>query len=119
MLVRTLAIAVLLMPTLAGAQARYVNAPNLAPPPGYTHAVVVEHGKIIYLSGAVSANTHGDVVGKGDFRAQANQAFENLRAELTAAGATSANLVKLNYYVVGLDHEKVLALREVRDKFLD
>jgi enamine deaminase RidA (YjgF/YER057c/UK114 family) len=81
--------------------------------------VVVEHGKIIYLSGAVSADAHGDVVGKGDFRAQANQAFENLRAELTAVGATTANLVKLNYYVVGLDHEKVLALREVRDKFLD
>jgi enamine deaminase RidA (YjgF/YER057c/UK114 family) len=25
----------------------------------------------------------------------------------------------LNYYVVGLDHDRVLALREVRDKFLD
>jgi 2-iminobutanoate/2-iminopropanoate deaminase len=119
MFAKTLAIAVVLTPALAVAQARYVNAPNLAPPPGYSHAVVIEHGKIIYLSGAVSADAHGDVVGKGDFRTQANQAFENLRAELTAAGATTANLVKLNYLVVGLDHEKVLALREVRDKFLD
>ena len=108
-----------LTPALVAAQARYVNAPNLASPPGYSHAVVVEHGKIIYLSGAVSADAHGDVVGKGDFRAQATQAFENLRAELTAVGATPASLVKMNYYVVGLDHDKVLALREVRDKFLD
>lgn len=116
---RILTIAILLTPTLAAAQARYVNAPSLAAPPGYSHAVVVEHGKIVYLSGAVSAGAHGDVVGKGDFRTQANQAFENLRAELTAAGATPANLVKVNYYVVGLDHDKVLALRDVRDKFLD
>jgi enamine deaminase RidA (YjgF/YER057c/UK114 family) len=109
----------LLAPAFASAQARYVNAPNLASPPGYSHAVVVEHGKIIYLSGAVSADAHGEVVGHGDFRAQATQAFENLRAELAAVGATTASLVKLNYYVVGLDHDKVLALREVRDKFLD
>jgi 2-iminobutanoate/2-iminopropanoate deaminase len=106
-------------PALAGAQAHYVTAPNLAPPPGYSHAVVVEHGKIVYLSGAVSADAHGDVVGRGDFRAQATQAFENLRAELSAAGVTTTNLVKLNYFVVGLDHDKVLALRDVRDKFLD
>jgi 2-iminobutanoate/2-iminopropanoate deaminase len=117
---RTLAIAaVLLAPTWAGAQARYVDAPNLAPPPGYSHAVVVEHGKIIYLSGAISADARGSVVGGSDFRAQATQAFENLKAELAAVGATTASLVKLNYYVVGLDHDKVLALREVRDKFLD
>jgi enamine deaminase RidA (YjgF/YER057c/UK114 family) len=67
----------------------------------------------------VSADARGEVVGRGEFRAQATQAFENLRAELAAVGATTASLVKLNYYVVGLDHDKVLALREVRDKFLD
>jgi 2-iminobutanoate/2-iminopropanoate deaminase len=108
-----------LAPSLASAQARYVNAPSLAPPPGYSHAVVVERGKIVYLAGAVSADEHGDVIGKGDFRAQVTQAFANMRAELAAAGATPANLVKVNYYVVGLDREKVLAIREVRDKFLD
>jgi enamine deaminase RidA (YjgF/YER057c/UK114 family) len=116
---KTSAILAAVFPALASAQAHYVTAPNLAPPPGYSHAVVVEHGKIVYLSGAVSADAHGDVVGRGDFRAQATQAFENLRAELSAAGATTANLVKLNYFVVGLDHDKVLALRDVRDKFLD
>jgi len=111
--------ALLLAPALASAQAHYADAPTLAPPAGYSHAVVVEHGRIIYLSGAVSADAHGNVVGANDFRAQATQAFENLRAELSAVGATPANLVKLNYYVVGLDHDKVLALREVRDKFRD
>ena len=112
------AYSLLLAPSLASAQ-KYVNAPDLAPPPGYSHAVVVDRGKIIYLAGAVSADAKGEVIGKGDFHAQVTQAFNNLRAELSAAGATPSNLVKLNYYVVGLDHEKLLTIREVRDKFLD
>ena len=98
---------------------KYVNAPELEPPPGYTHAVVVEHGRTAYLSGAVALDKQGNVVGPGDFRAQAKQAFANLGAVLKAAGATPASVVKLNYYVVGLDHDKLLALREIRETFVD
>jgi 2-iminobutanoate/2-iminopropanoate deaminase len=110
--------------TTLGAQApiggaRYVNSPDLAPPPGYSHAVVVDHGKIVYLSGAVALDKQGTVVGPNDFKAQAQQAFVNLASALKAAGATPASVVKLNYYVVGLDHDKLLALREIRDSFID
>ena len=59
------------------------------------------------------------MVGKEDFRAQATQVFVNLRAALAAAGANSKDVVKLNYYVVGLNHDKLVALREVRDQFID
>ena len=55
----------------------------------------------------------------GDFSEQARQAFSNLQTALTAAGAKPANLVKVNYYVVGLNHEKLLAIREARDKIVD
>ncbi len=110
---------ILLLPALAYAQTRYVTAPDLAPPNGYSHAVVVDRGRTVYLSGAVGLDAKGNVVGAGDFKAQATQAFENLRSALKAAGATPASVVKLNYYVVGLDHDKVLALREVRASFID
>jgi 2-iminobutanoate/2-iminopropanoate deaminase len=114
----------LFVSTLARAQmpaggSKYVNAPELEPPPGYTHAVVVERGRTAYLSGAVALDKQGKVVGPGDFRAQAKQAFANLGAVLKAAGATPASVVKLNYYVVGLDHDKLLALREIRETFVD
>jgi 2-iminobutanoate/2-iminopropanoate deaminase len=110
--------------TLVRAQApvagpKYINAPDLSPPPGYSHAVVVERGRTVYLSGAVALDKKGNVVGPGDFRAQATQAFANLGAVLKAAGATPASVVKINYYVVGLDHDKLIALREIRDTFID
>jgi enamine deaminase RidA (YjgF/YER057c/UK114 family) len=59
------------------------------------------------------------MIGKEDFPAQAKQAFANLKTALAAAGATPKNIVKLNYYVVGLNHDKLLALRAIRDTFID
>jgi enamine deaminase RidA (YjgF/YER057c/UK114 family) len=74
---------------------------------------------MIYLSGQVGLNKQGEMVGKGDFHAQAAQVFVNLKAALEAAGAAPKDIVKLNYYVVGLNHDKLVALREVRDQFID
>jgi len=67
---------------LLGQNVNYVNSPALSTPPGYSHAVVVEHGRIVYLSGQVGLNAKGVVA--GDFRAQSTQAFANLRAALAA-----------------------------------
>jgi hypothetical protein len=54
-----------------------------------------------------------------DFAAQAKQTFANLEVALAAAGAKPANLIKINYFVVGLNHEKLVALREARDSVID
>jgi enamine deaminase RidA (YjgF/YER057c/UK114 family) len=55
----------------------------------YTHAVSVEGaGKVIYVSGQVSWDAAGKVVGKGDMRAQIEQVGKNVGACLKAAGAT-------------------------------
>ncbi len=97
----------------------FANSPDLNTPPGYTHAVVVNSGKLIFIAGQVGLDKQGKMVGKDDFRAQAAQAFANLKAALAAAGAKPENLVKLNYYVVGLNHEKLLALRELRSNFVN
>jgi 2-iminobutanoate/2-iminopropanoate deaminase len=99
--------------------ATFVNSPEISSPPGYTHAVVVNSGKLIFISGQVGLGKEGKMAGKDDFRAQAGQAFLNLRAALAAAGAKPEHLIKLNYYVVGLNREKLVALREVRDTFIN
>jgi enamine deaminase RidA (YjgF/YER057c/UK114 family) len=44
--------------------------------------------------------------------------FENLKAALTAAGATFNDVVKITYFVVGLKAEHVTHVREVRRKYL-
>lgn len=96
----------------------YDNPTGLSPTFGWTHVVSVTGGKTIYISGQVSINERGDVVGKGDLQAQADQAFRNVKLALAAAGATFRDVVKTNLYVVGLQPEHVPIIREVRSRYV-
>jgi len=87
-------------------------------PPGYSQAVAVSGGRTVYFSGQIALDASGAVVGVGDFKAQARQVFENLKALLTASQATFADVVKVTYYVVGLDAERLRIVREIRDEYL-
>jgi enamine deaminase RidA (YjgF/YER057c/UK114 family) len=81
-------------------QKRFFNPSNMHRPRGYTHAVAVEGGRLIFIAGQVALDKDGNLVGKGDLRAQADKALDNLVAALGAAGATPADVVKVNTYVV-------------------
>ncbi|MEP6619751.1 MAG: RidA family protein [bacterium] len=111
------------VPVVAMAQAsadapRFINPPTLSTPRGYSHVVEVPAGsRMVYVAGQVALDSAGRLVGAGDFRAQAVQVFENLKRALAAAGATFADVVKVNYYVV--DASQVVALREVRDRYVN
>jgi enamine deaminase RidA (YjgF/YER057c/UK114 family) len=97
---------------------RFINPPSLPIPRGYSQIVEVPAGsRLVYISGQVAVDKAGNVVGKGDFRAQAVQVFENLKAALAAADATFADVVKLNYYV--LDAGQVQTLRDLRDQYVN
>ena len=100
--------------TKAGGVVReYKNPPGLSTPRGYSHTVSVTGGRTVYVAGQVAYNAQGEVVGKGDLRAQARQAFENLRIALSAAGGSFKDLVKINTYVVGYKPDQLPILREV------
>jgi 2-iminobutanoate/2-iminopropanoate deaminase len=111
----------LLTPILAFAQGgtsqvKRTNPPALSRPTGYTHIVEVTGPvKTIYISGQIAFDKDGNVVGAGDMKAQADQVFKNLEAALAAAGATFADVVKMNTYVT--DMEKAPAVREVRARY--
>jgi enamine deaminase RidA (YjgF/YER057c/UK114 family) len=98
---------------------RFVNPANLAPTNGWTHVVASTGGKTIYVSGQVSVNERGEVVGQGDLRAQTEQTFENIKRALSAEGASFRDVVKSNLYVVGLKPEVVPIIREVRSRYFD
>ena len=112
-----LAIALLFPVAATSQQVEFKNPPDISKPNGYTHVVIVNHCKRVFISGQVGMDKDGKV--STDFAAQARQAFSNIQAALAAAGARPSNLVKLNYYVVGLNHDKLLAIREARDKIID
>ena len=94
---------------------QYLNPPTLSAPTGYTHVVEVLRGRTLYIAGQVAIDKSGNVVGKGDFAAQATQVFENLKAALAAAGATFDNLVKVTTFVT--DMSQLAALRAIRGKY--
>jgi enamine deaminase RidA (YjgF/YER057c/UK114 family) len=74
-------------------------------------------GRTVYVSGQVSANAKGEVVGKGDIKAQTTQVFENLKIALAAAGAGPKDVVKTNIYVVNFKAEDIPAIRDIRNAF--
>jgi|SRR5215467_848793 len=96
---------------------RFVKSKNLPPSPGYSQAVEIRSGRIIYVAGQVALDRSGKVVGEGDMRAQTQQTFENLQAALEASGAKFEDVVKLNYYFA--DITQLAVVREVRDKFIN
>ncbi|MCC6421585.1 MAG: RidA family protein [Gemmataceae bacterium] len=100
-------------------QTQFLNPPTLCPTHGWTHVVTATGGKMAYISGQVSVNERGEVVGKGDLQAQTQQTFENLKHALAAVGATFRDVVKTNLYVVGLKPEHVPVLREVRSRYVN
>lgn len=96
----------------------FINPATLCPTFGWTHVVTTQGGKTIHISGQVSINERGEVVGKGDLQAQTEQTFANLQHALAAAGATFRDVVKTNLYVVGLRPEHVPILRAVRARYI-
>jgi 2-iminobutanoate/2-iminopropanoate deaminase len=83
----------------AGLHQRVVHGHTL-----YSHVVTVTDGRrLIFVSGQLSRNAAGEVVGKGDMRAQIRQVGENLKLALEAAGATLKDMVKTTTYVTDID----------------
>src|SRR6266699_6491402 len=69
----------------------------------YSHVVVVEGQRMIFVAGQLARDAQGNVVGKGDMRAQLRQTGENIKAALAAAGATLNDIVKTNTYVTNIE----------------
>ena len=94
-----------------------ISPNSMHKPAGYSHVAKVRDGKPIFIAGQVALDVSGNLVGRGDFRAQAQQAFENLKAAVEAAGGSLSSLAKLNVYVV--DVTQLPQYREVRDRYID
>jgi enamine deaminase RidA (YjgF/YER057c/UK114 family) len=98
---------------------QFLSPPTLPPTKGWSQAVVAPAGRTVYVSGQISLNEKGELVGKGDMAAQAEQTFKNVAAALAVAGASFKDVVKLTVYVVDLKPEYVAAVREVRSRYLN
>jgi enamine deaminase RidA (YjgF/YER057c/UK114 family) len=100
---------------------KYINPDTLLAPRGYTHIVTIAGpAKLIFISGQVAYDKEGKLVGPGDLKAQIRQVTANLKAALAAAGATAADILKTNTYIVNYKQSDYSAMREARaDLFPD
>jgi 2-iminobutanoate/2-iminopropanoate deaminase len=80
---------------------------------GYSH--VAKAGKTLYIAGQVARDVKGNLVGKGDFEAQARQVYTNLKNILEEAGGGLRNIVKATTILT--HYANVGTLRKVRAEF--
>ncbi|MCA0201988.1 MAG: RidA family protein [Proteobacteria bacterium] len=88
----------------AGTIQRIPDPPGLQRPQAngkdtYAHVVVTTRRRTIYIAGQLARDAQGNVVGKGDMRAQVRQVCENIKAALAAVGATFADVVQMQTFV--------------------
>ena len=71
----------------------------------YGYAQAVKVGDTIYVSGQVSHDDNGNIVGRGDKEAQMPQAYTNIQKSLAKYGATMENIVDEIVFVTDTDAE--------------
>jgi 2-iminobutanoate/2-iminopropanoate deaminase len=69
----------------------------------YGYAQGVKVGDTIYLSGQVSHDDRGNIVGAGDMEAQMRQSYVNVNKMLGQYGATMANVVDEVLFVTDIE----------------
>lgn len=85
-----------------------LNPEALAPPQGFSHAVIAAPGRTIYLGGATAHDASGEVVGDNIIE-QFDKAAANVVEALKAAGAGPEHLVSMQIYVTDVaDYRKNL-----------
>jgi enamine deaminase RidA (YjgF/YER057c/UK114 family) len=80
---------------------QYLNPATLNRNPAFSNVVIVSGpAKTIYIGGQDAVDAAGNIVGRGDIRAQTEQVLKNLQAALEAAGAGLEHVVKWNILIV-------------------
>ena len=71
----------------------------------FSQATVIEaKGRILFISGMTARRPDGTIAGIGDVEAQTRQVCENIKAAITAAGATMDDICRVDVYVRNMEH---------------
>jgi enamine deaminase RidA (YjgF/YER057c/UK114 family) len=80
-----------------------VNPPNLTAPSGYSHGILTDGGRLLFLAGQVGSDATGRIAKPNDLVGQFDQAISNIRTVVEAAGGRATDVVKLNVFVRSRD----------------
>jgi enamine deaminase RidA (YjgF/YER057c/UK114 family) len=97
-------------------QLRFLSPATMPKPRGYSHiAEATAPGRIVFIAGQLGYTPDGKIA--SDFRGQAVQAFENLKAALAEAGGDFSHVVKVTSYFINMDD--LPTYFEVRDRYVN
>jgi 2-iminobutanoate/2-iminopropanoate deaminase len=69
-------------------------------------------GDLLFVSGQAAIDGNGQIVGVGDFDAQAEQVFANLERVLSAGGSSLRNVIKVTIFLRDMSNfDKIVELR--------
>ena len=83
----------------------------------YGYAQAVKVGETIYLSGQVSHDEEGNIVGLSDMETQMRQTYANIQKVLSQYGATMDNIVDEVLFVTDMDSAFAAAVKCRREVF--
>ncbi|MAH22082.1 hypothetical protein CL673_07790 [Candidatus Bathyarchaeota archaeon] len=69
----------------------------------YSYILAAQPDRILYLAGLLAVDETGNIVGKGDMKAQIRQIVLNIEGLLKEAGATLEDVVRINIYTTNLE----------------
>ena len=95
---------------------RFLSPASMPKPRGYSHiAEASGPGRTVFIAGQLCYTPDGKIA--ADFRGQAAQAFENVKAALSEVGGDFSHVVKVTSYFVNMDDLPVYF--EVRDRYVN
>ncbi|MEV4923243.1 RidA family protein [Streptomyces roseoverticillatus] len=80
-----------------GGELRRIDPPELSPPTGFSHAVTITGGRLVFLAGQTALDAAGRVV-PGGLPEQFERALSNLLSALRAAGGGPEHLARVTVY---------------------
>ena len=92
----------------------WLNPPGVYAPQAH-YSQVGRSGQTLYISGQLGLDEAGELVGAGDAKAQARQAWRNLIAILAHYGATPRHLAKTTTFITHWAYRPRVG--EARDEF--
>jgi 2-iminobutanoate/2-iminopropanoate deaminase len=99
----------------AGMNVRHSNPSGMSQPTAYSQVVEVSGPhRLVFVAGQTGVDASGKAA--QGFRAQALQAFENIKTALASVGGSMDNVVRLTTYMTDLEQNSD-AYREVRASF--
>ena len=91
------------------------NPKDLPPPSGFSHAVIAQAGRTVYLAGQTAQRPDGSIAG-GTMAEQFDLAATNVVLALEAAGAHPKDLVSMQIFVTQID-EYLRASKEIGEAY--